>query len=98
MLSIEALRARMAESPFIHFCGMQLVSRNERDGALTIVMPFKQELQRGPGSDQFHGGPIAALIDTAACFALVQSAGESVPTVNFRTDFLRPAVNTSLTA
>ena len=41
---------------------------------------------------------IAALIDTAGCFALVMVQGHGVPTVNFRTDYLRPAINTSLIA
>ena len=61
-------------------------------------MPLKPEFERAAKSGQFHGGPIAALIDTAGCFALVMMLGHGVPTVNFRTDYLRPATRTDLRA
>ena len=56
------------------------------------------QFERALGSGQFHGGPIAALIDTAGCYGLVMVLGHGVPTVNFRTDYLRPAIDTSLRA
>jgi uncharacterized protein (TIGR00369 family) len=61
-------------------------------------MPMRPELERGPGTGQYHGGPIASLIDVAGDFALVIRARGGVPTINFRVDYLRPATNTSLTA
>ena len=63
-----------------------------------MTMPLKPEFERAPGSGQFHGGPIAALIDTAGCFGLIMVQGHGVPTINFRTDYLRPAIDTSLRA
>ena len=61
-------------------------------------MDLKPEFERGAGTGQFHGGPIAALIDTAGCFAMIMILGHGVPTINFRTDYLRPAIKTSLRA
>lgn len=59
---------------------------------------MRPEFERRAGTGQWHGGPIAALIDTAGDYALALHAGGPVPTINFRTDYLRPAVDTSLTA
>ena len=54
-------------------------------------MPMRPELERGGGSGQFHGGPIAALIDTVGDFAVVAMVKGFVPTINLRVDYLRPA-------
>jgi uncharacterized protein (TIGR00369 family) len=59
-------------------------------------MPMRPELERGPGSGQYHGGPIAAFIDTVGDYVLVMLLGVGVPTINFRVDFLRPAVGAAL--
>ncbi len=40
---------------------------------------------------------IAAIIDTVGHYALVMLLGRPLPTVNFRVDYLRPAINTLLT-
>ena len=90
-----ALQAYMDASPFIRHSGMKVTDADHSTETLTMTMPLKPEFERGAGTGQFHGGPIAALIDTAGCFALIMLSGQGVPTVNFRTDYLRPAVNTS---
>jgi len=97
-LSAEALQSSMDASPFIRNSGMRIVSSDPAKETLTISMPLKPEFERAAESGQFHGGPIAALIDTAGCFALVMMLGHGVPTVNFRTDYLRPAIRTDLRA
>ena len=92
------LQAYMDASPFIKHSGMQVTAIDKEAETLTMTMPLKPEFERAPGTGQFHGGPIAALIDTAGCFGLVMVQGHGVPTINFRTDYLRPAVNTGLRA
>lgn len=59
---------------------------------------MRPEFERGAGSGQRHGGPIAAIVDTVGDYALVMSLGRGVPTVNFRIDYLRPAIDTALVA
>ncbi len=88
----------MDASPFILNTGMRITSVDHDSETLTMIMPLKPEFERQAGSGQFHGGPIASLIDTAGCFALIMILGHGVPTVNFRTDYLRPAINTDLQA
>lgn len=97
-MDIDALQAYMDASPFISNAGMRVTAADHDAEALTMTMALKPEFERGAGTGQFHGGPIAALIDTAGCFALIMLLGQGVPTVNFRTDYLRPAINTSLRA
>ncbi|MEM7002774.1 MAG: PaaI family thioesterase [Pseudomonadota bacterium] len=97
-LELDALQKYMEGSPFIASSGMRVTAADIERETLTVSMPLKPEFERAAGTGQFHGGPIAALIDTAGCFGLVMLMGQGVPTVNFRTDYLRPAVNTSLRA
>ncbi len=97
-LDVDALQAHLEGSPFITNAEMRVVAADHANESLTMTMPLKPEFERAAGTGQFHGGPIAALIDTAGCFALIMVLGHGVPTVNFRTDYLRPAINTSLRA
>ena len=55
-------------------------------------------LERRAGTKQFHGGPIAAFIDTIGDFAIGMMLGGGVPTMNIRIDYLKPAVGGHLTA
>lgn len=65
---------------------------------LTIKFSMRAEFERQPGTDQWHGGTISAIIDTTGCYALALLAAEPLPTISFRTDYLRPAIGTDLTA
>jgi uncharacterized protein (TIGR00369 family) len=97
-LSKEAMQAILDGSPFIRFMGMRVDEVDPERQRVVIRMAMRPEFERAAGTGQWHGGPIAALIDTAGDFALVLSVGAGVPTINFRTDYLRPASQTDLTA
>lgn len=88
----------MDASPFITWSGMQVKNADPEHEKLTVTMAYKPDLERGAQTRQIHGGPIAALIDTAGCYAIVMMLETGVPTINFRTDYLRPAVDTNLHA
>jgi uncharacterized protein (TIGR00369 family) len=83
---------------FHAFLQMDLVAHDAEAGAVTIKVPWRPEYERGADTRQWHGGPIAALIDIAGDFALVAKLGRGIPTINLRIDYLRPAVDTDLTA
>jgi len=85
-------------SPFISFMNLEVISADAETETVVMKMPLRPEFERRAGTGQFHGGPIAALIDTAGDYAVVLKSGGGVPTINFRVDYLRPASNTSLTA
>ncbi|MCX7153104.1 MAG: PaaI family thioesterase, partial [Proteobacteria bacterium] len=63
-----------------------------------MCMSMRPEFERVAGSGQFHGGVIAALIDTVGDYALIAQLGVGVPTINFSVDFLRAATGPTLEA
>jgi uncharacterized protein (TIGR00369 family) len=97
-LSADDVQAIFDRSPFISWLGLKVVSLNHARQEITVRMAMRPELERRPGTRQFHGGPIAAFIDITGDFAIGMIAGGGVPTMNFRTDFLRPAIGEALTA
>lgn len=88
---VVALQAQCDASPFIRFAGVQVTAVDREAMRVSLRMPFRAEFERGAGTGQWHGGPIASLIDTAGCMALIAVAGRGAGTIDFRTDYLRPA-------
>jgi len=95
-LSKEELQQRLGHSAFIELLNLTIVSADAVRQELVMRVPMRPEFERGRGSGQWHGGPIAAIIDTAGDYALVMLLGRPLPTVNFRVDYLRPAIDTAL--
>jgi uncharacterized protein (TIGR00369 family) len=97
-LSAEQIQAAFDASPFLGFLGLRVVALDHDAGTLTVTMPVRPELERRLGTGQFHGGPIAAFIDSVGDYAIGMALGGGVPTINLRIDYLRPAAGGSLTA
>lgn len=97
-LSAAEIQAIFDRSPFIGWLGLKVVSVDHERQEITVRMEMRPELERRPGTRQFHGGPIAAFIDVVGDFAIGMLVGGGVPTMNFRTDYLRPAIGSVLTA
>ncbi len=92
------LEQMLGDSPFHAVLGIQVENIDGEADQLTLRLPFSPTIERSPGAGQHHGGVIASLIDIAGDFALIWQLGHGVPTINFRTDYLRPASNTDLLA
>jgi uncharacterized protein (TIGR00369 family) len=90
------LQERLGHSTFIDFMGLTVISTDPAREEVVMRAPMRPEFERGKGSGQWHGGPMAAVIDTVGDFALVMLLGRALPTINFRVDYLRPAINTAL--
>jgi uncharacterized protein (TIGR00369 family) len=97
-LTKEQLQQGLARSSFIAFMGLEVLEADPARQEVSMRMAMRPEFERGPGSKQWHGGPIAALIDTVGDYALVMLLRRPLPTINFRVDYLRPAIDTALTA
>jgi uncharacterized protein (TIGR00369 family) len=97
-LSVAEIQAIFDRSPFIAWLGLHVVALDHERQEISVRMGMRPEFERRPGTRQFHGGPIAAFIDVTGDFAVGMTAGGGVPTMNFRTDFLRPAIGEALTA
>jgi uncharacterized protein (TIGR00369 family) len=85
-------------SPFNLFLGLTVVAADPVKQEVTMRSPMRPEFERRPGSKQWHGGVIASVIDTVGDFAVGMMVGRGLPTVNFRVDYLKPAVDTALVA
>ena len=97
-LTKEEIQRLLDNSPFIAFLKMEVKDVNEGRQQITIRTPMRPEFERGAGTGQWHGGPIAAVIDTVGDYAAALVLERTLPTVNFRVDYIRPAVATALNA
>jgi uncharacterized protein (TIGR00369 family) len=95
---LEKLNRMIADSPYHQVLRIRVESIDENDETVTLRLPFDARIERNAGSNQHHGGVIASLIDIAGDFALIWKLGYGVPTINFRTDYIRPAFDTDLIA
>ena len=94
----EILEGFLAGSPFQGLLGLRLESFDVNAQTLTLRSVFGPLVERATGTGQYHGGVIASLIDIAGDFALIAVLGYGVPTINFRVDYLRPAMHSDLLA
>lgn len=95
-LGKEVLQERLGQSPFISQLNLTVLDADPVKQQLVMRAAMRPEFERGRGSGQWHGGPIAAIIDTVGDYALAMLLGRPLPTVNFRVDCLRPAIDTAL--
>lgn len=90
------IEAMLKQSPFISFLGLTVTALDADKQQVVMRSPMRPEFEREPGTKQWHGGPIASIIDTVGDYALVMFVGRGLPTINFRVDFFRPAIDTAL--
>jgi len=77
---------------------MTIVDADPELQTLAMRLAFTPAIERKAGTDQYHGGAIAAFVDIAGDYALIAVLGHGVPTINFRIDYIRAAVGTDLVA
>lgn len=97
-LDLAQIQQSFDQSPYIATLGLKATAQDLAAGELTVHIAWQPHFERGAGSRQWHGGPLAAIIDTVGDYALAQLLGRGLPTINFRVDYLRPAIDTDLTA
>lgn len=92
------IQASFDGSPFISTLGLEVIELDYETTEITVRMARLPSMERKAGSGQFHGGPVAAFIDTVGDYALGMMLGGGVPTINLRIDYLKPAFGEALTA
>lgn len=97
-LNVDDLQDMLCRSQFHQLFGPTVLEIDQLQLTLKIKVQQSDALERQPGTDQWHGGAISALVDIAGCYALTLLGHEPLPTINFRTDYLRPAIKTNLVA
>ena len=95
-LTDSELQAMLDRSPFISFLGLKVTDADSTRERVTMACEMRPEFERGKGTGQWHSGPIAAIIDTVGDYALIMALRRGLPTINFRVDYLRPAIKTKL--
>ena len=95
-LDAEGVQAILDRSPFISSLALKVIGLDHAKGEVVMRMPLKPEFERRLGTNQFHGGPIAAFIDIVGDYAIGMLVGGGVPTINLRIDYLRPAVGQAI--
>lgn len=88
MTSDAELQEAFLRSPLHRTCGLQ--TRLRPDG-VELAGDVSTELARFEGSEQMHGGAVAALLDSAATLSLLAVTGEGWTTVDLRVDYLTPS-------
>lgn len=97
-LTLAEMQAMIDQSRFHQLFRPQVLKIAHDPLQLVVKMVMREEFERQPGTRQWHGGAISAIIDTTGCYGLALLVAEPLPTINFRTDYLRPAIETDLTA
>lgn len=90
-LNIDSIMAMFAGSPFIAALEMEVTELDAAAGRIRLRMPMTAFSERAKGTNQFHGGALASLVDVAGDFAVALAVGGAVPTIDLRVDYLRPA-------
>ena len=93
-LSKEEIQQRLGQSALVELLNLTVLSADPVKQELVMRAAMRPEFGRGSG--QWHGGPIAAIIDMVGDYALAMLLGRPLPTVNFRADYLRTAIDTAL--
>jgi uncharacterized protein (TIGR00369 family) len=95
--ALARLAHEMADPPFHDVLRPQPV-RVDADGSVLIRLSFRPEFCGRRGSQFYHGGVIASLVDIAAHAAIAIRVERMVPTIDLRIDYLRAAPASDLLA
>ena len=96
MISAQEVQAIIARSPYLSWLGLQVLELREDE--ITVKATWREEWVANPTIGQTQGGILAALLDFAADFALIERLGRPVPTIDMRIDYHRMAKRGDLIA
>ncbi|MGQ4273806.1 PaaI family thioesterase [Terrihabitans sp. B22-R8] len=95
-LSVSALQTIVDTAPYHRWLGIRVVAIDADATQVDTEIVHRRDFDRLEDGTQFHGGVIAAFIDTTGDLAMTVVAEGMVPTINLRVDYLRPAVGAFL--
>jgi len=96
--NLEKIQNVARSVPFIELLDIKVTELDLEKNTLTMTMPITNQICRMVTMQQIHGGAVAALIDSAATFLVIAKLEAVVPTINFRTDYLKPSYNADMSA
>ncbi|MFC6613891.1 PaaI family thioesterase [Halopenitus salinus] len=84
----EEAESILQSAPFHQFLGVTFAEYEE--GHVVIECPFREEFLVNEDKEIVHGGVLSSLVDIAGHYAVLSSVDARVPTIDLRTDYLRP--------
>ena len=96
--TFDFVRDNMTRTPFHKWLLPELMAVNDEENSVTITLKIRPELGNSVDRTDLHGGVVAALIDIAGHAAVAAKVRHSVPTIDMRVDYLRPASGTEIVA
>lgn len=95
-MTIEEAAELLADCELHAALGLELVEWGSDTCSFRFAPPPLARF-RGDPTGGVHGGALATALDTAACFAAIAAVGQDCSTIDLRTDFLRPALDSEFT-
>lgn len=95
-IDVQRLQAMLSRSAFHRWLDLRVVAVT--DDQVEVVAPWRDELMSNPEARIMHGGILAALVDATADLALGARLGHTLPTIDLRIDYHKPAVECALRA
>ncbi len=86
----------MLRAPYHRWLGLSVLALDEN--GIDIKATWREEWVVNPDRRYTHGGILAAIVDTAADYAIAANLGRPVPTVSVRVDYHKAAMPGDLTA
>lgn len=88
-MTLEEVQQVIDRGPYLRWLGLKVLALGEH--TIEVRATWREEWVANPRLMQTHGGILAALVDFAADYALMQSVGRPVPTIDMRVDYHRLA-------
>jgi len=96
VIGVESLQELLSRGPFNRWLNFTVLSAGEE--GIEVQVTWREEWVVNPDRRYTHGGILAAIVDTAADYAIAANLGRPVPTISVRVDYHKAAMPGDLIA
>ena len=96
VIGVESLQELLSRGPFNRWLNFTVLSADEE--GIEVQVTWREEWVVNPDRRYTHGGILAAIVDTAADYAIAANLGRPVPTISVRVDYHKAAMPGDLIA
>ena len=96
VIGVESLQELLSRGPFNQWLNFTVLSADEE--GIEVQVTWREEWVVNPDRRYTHGGILAAIVDTAADYAIAAKLGRPVPTISVRVDYHKAAMPGDLIA
>ena len=96
VIGVESLQELLSRGPFNQWLNFTVLSADEE--GIEVQVTWREEWVVNPDRRYTHGGILAAIVDTAADYAIAANLGHPVPTISVRGDYHKAAMPGALIA